>query len=388
MKWTLGVSIADHDASICLLNDHKIELFLQEERSCRMKNDASFPLKSLERVKEITNVIDDLVILNCYIDDVYLIEKSLSKIGVNVLNCSNWTKFHHLYHAASGFYHSGFDKAFCLVIDGWGSSTDIEINSDDGKIDASETTSIFIANYPGEFQLLYKYLLYDPSRNDILSKASDPESILKKEEFYEVNHHIDIGILYGTISSFLGFDRIEGGKTMGLSSYGEEDPEIPPFYINDNLDSNMNLFTNSRIINTIANPQLKNFKSDFKKRANLAYSAQKALEKKFEQRVQFIIDKFNQEYNSYFKSDKIKIVISGGCALNVVGNSYLKEKFPDVEFYIDPIPNDAGQSIGGAKLFYYTKNNCAIIDKTTSLYTGPKYTSDYIRKVVCSEIQK
>lgn len=389
MKWTLGVSVANHDASICLLRDHSIELYLQEERSCRFKHDSSLPLKSLDEIKKITDIIDDLVLVNCDDQERHIIRNSLVKMGIKILNVTDWgCRFHHLYHAASGFYHSGFSKAFCLVIDGWGTASNISIDDEEGKIEAYETTSIFTAETSGRLNLLYKHLHYDPSKTDILATTSvDPEVILCKDKRFEVSHRIDIGVLYGTVSSFIGFDAIkDGGKTMGLSAYGEEDDNIPPFLINENLDVNMNLFTNSRIVDTFANPHLKSYRKDFQKRSNFAYAVQKALEKKFEQRINFIINNYNTETRDYFDDDKIRIVISGGCALNVVGNAYLKEKFPEIEFYIDPIPNDAGQSIGAAKLAYYTSGNCDIIEKTESLYTGPKYSPEYIRKVISNQI--
>lgn len=389
MKWTLGVSIANHDASICLLRDHKIELFLQEERSSRYKHDSDLPLKSLNEVKKITDIIDDLVVVNCDDEDKYIIRSSLVKMGVKVLNLTDWgNKFHHLYHAASGFYHSGFKKAFCLVIDGWGTSTNISIDSEEGKIEGYETTSIFTAKSTGEFDLLYKHLHYDPSKTDVLATTSvDPEDFLRKDSRFEVSHRIDIGVLYGTVTSHVGFDPVEGaGKLMGMSSYGLDDDNIPPFFINKKLHTNMNLFTNSRILDIFAYPHLKEYKNNFQKKANLAYAAQKALEQKFEQRVNFILNNFKTETRDYFDDDKIRIVISGGCALNVVGNSYLKEKFPTVEFYIDPIPNDAGQSIGAAKVAYYTTTECDIIERTESLYTGPSYSPEDIRKAISKEI--
>jgi len=43
------------------------------------------------------------------------------------------------------------------------------------------------------------------------------------------------------------------------------------------------------------------------------------------------------------------IILSGGCALNCVNNFKLVKEFPDLNFFVDPIPGDEGTAIGVAK---------------------------------------
>ena len=54
-------------------------------------------------------------------------------------------------------------------------------------------------------------------------------------------------------------------------------------------------------------------------------------------------EKYNLDYN--------KVVLSGGYFLNCSNNFKYVEKYPNLNFFVDPIPNDAGTAIGAA-LYY------------------------------------
>jgi predicted NodU family carbamoyl transferase len=98
---------------------------------------------------------------------------------------------------------------------------------------------------------------------------------------------------------------------------------IPNILCENSMLSNMNLFLSNRSLNTTLFPYLKNM--NFQKKADLAYSVQQSLEKIFLERIDYTIKKTNCK----------NIVFSGGCALNVVGNSKIKKNFPKIKFYVD-----------------------------------------------------
>jgi predicted NodU family carbamoyl transferase len=56
--------------------------------------------------------------------------------------------------------------------------------------------------------------------------------------------------------------------------------------------------------------------------------------------------------------------------MNVVANHYYLQRFPDVEFYFEPLSDDSGVTIGAAKVFYHQKTQDKIIRplKTTSFH--------------------
>lgn len=386
-EWILGITIAQHDASICLLRGGEIVLYVAEERISKIKHDGNTPLVSLDLIKDYTDCIDQLVLCNVSPDQKENIHRHLHKIGIGVTLIDN-SNFHHLYHAASAFYLSGFDEAFCLVMDGWGSASNFFYTLDDwpdrpngeGGILCDETTSIFKSNYPSNFSVNYKHVLYDPHRTDGLHdidqmyrhggvSTSIRELFESKGNDVEVSNHLDIGVMYGVVSTFIGFSELECGKTMGLSAYGKEDDNVPPMFFDKQLKANMNLFTQSRTINTLNYHHLEDL--TFEKKANISFAIQKALEEKFEQRIKFI----NENYSCK------NIVLSGGCAFNVVGNSHLVKKFPHINFFVDPVPHDAGQSIGRALLQYYSTNpNDKPRNRIENLYLGPLYSKENLRE--------
>lgn len=381
MKWLLSISYGEHDASISLLKDGHVELFIPEERSSRIKRDSTFPLSCLKYVKKYTDTID-LVVFGNIKDPNYDcggVLKYFSKDGIKVLDHHIDFDYHHIYHAASGFYNSGFKECVVIVIDGWGGLGERSIGkgSPSGEQPkCAETTSIYHASYPSEFKLLFKNFVYEPQLMlEVHEELFEKEELKERDYICNLTNHLDIGVMYGVVSEFLGFTALDAGKTMGLSSYGSLNSEVPPIFSENNMMCNMNLFMGNRELNKKVYPYLKNMDS-FEKKANLAYAIQKALEHIFIKRVEFVLDNTNTK----------NIVLSGGCALNVVGNSVLKKKFPEINFYIDPIPNDAGQSLGIAKYFYHELTNSNEIKTIKDLYNGPVYDLDNLKSRILNKI--
>lgn len=335
MRKTVAISLAGHDASICILDDYKINTFIQEERLNRKKHSSILDDKLLEL---LPSKIDDLILVNFF--DQWKIDKVLSKckkVNNVILDDEN----HHLYHASSAFYLSPFKNATCLVIDGWG--TNIKI----GDFTGSEVTSI----YSSKFKPIYKELMHYEK------KFYDVEKI-KTNYDLEITDAISVGIMYGTTSWFLGFGRLEGGKTMGLSAYGGPS-KLPNFLYKDSV--NMNVFTQNRTFNLKHHPELK--EDSFSNMANIAFNAQQALEKTFLKKMEYIKSKTKCK----------NVVFSGGCALNILGNSLMKQYYPEYNFFIDPIANDATLSLGAAKYHYYKRTNNNRREKLNNIYLGPKY---------------
>jgi carbamoyltransferase len=68
--------------------------------------------------------------------------------------------------------------------------------------------------------------------------------------------------------------------------------------------------------------------------------------------------------------------------MNVVANHYYLQRFPDVEFYFEPLSDDSGVTIGAAKVFYHQKTQDKIIRplKTTSFHGITYDISSYKEK--------
>jgi len=141
-----------HDSSVCVVKNGKIEFFCKEERLSRLKRDKS-SLKSLQLYKN-KNLEKIDHILYCtpsnYSGSYNIFKKHIKNIfNLEMENFSSLT--HHLCHASSAFYNSGFKKALTFVIDRNGS---IFFNNDTETCRESET--VFLCSYPDNFIPIYK----------------------------------------------------------------------------------------------------------------------------------------------------------------------------------------------------------------------------------------
>lgn len=124
-----------HDSSICILNDGKIELYKMEERFSRVKHDYGMDhiLKIL--IEKYNNQYFDIIIISKHFLDQYTysdenIKKKIENLKYGKLIYEGAE--HHLYHAYSGFYNSGFNEAICFSVDASGAilkNGNIEIES-------------------------------------------------------------------------------------------------------------------------------------------------------------------------------------------------------------------------------------------------------------------
>ena len=219
---------------------------------------------------------------------------------------------HHIAHAASAFYPSGFDKALVLVIDGQGE-----------KI----ATSVFIG---------------DRRKSTLKNVYQTP---------------ISLGYFYAAVTEHVGFFSGQEGKTMGLASYGN------PVYINqlrqlinaddtgkihcafhvakkskDEEDETISIWKEllSKIIPSRTG-RIENITEDIIPYANLASSAQKLLEEILIKIVTYNCEKYELK----------NIAIAGGVGLNCAASGILSE-LPFVDkIFTQPAANDGG-SLGAA----------------------------------------
>jgi len=377
---------SSHDASLIHLKDGKINYFIEEERLTHYKHDED-PIHAMFDLKNYIKPNDGpyLHLFNCntdYVDGVGLsndlVEKekfsmarSLTKISreydFSFMDC-RWE--HHLYHAAGGFYNSGFDSAACLVIDGAGAVLD-------GKL--LETESIFTCSYDKGFQKVYGTYISAKSEHFF-----NPPLSYKK---YNLNS--GFGMIYSAVSNFLGFGYLGSGKVMGLAPYGEDDPNIESF-LDKNLKirkdlykkwdgdvfSGLHLKENSYLKYPEELDQIykrgeylweKYNVLDYKPLVNLAYRCQKDFETYVINLIKKVIKITGQK----------NIVLSGGCALNCVANyEYLKYLPEGTRLYVEPICYDAGISYGSALYEWYRNSGSKEINPLKTLYLGPERKYD------------
>ena len=371
-----AISLTCHDCSLCIIKDGEVYENILEERLSTIKKDGKFFFLSEKLSKfEQDYGLDKIYIANGDDEDIKLAELYLKKYNINC-QIEIIHEEHHLYHASSAYYSSGFDEAVCLVMDGWGAQHkledifDIIDEIDDDNIDELlsltepnflETTSIYSVK-DNQFKIIYKNYLMPPLTASMELDFKNYLSIIVNSDLVDVNTCLDIGMMYGRTTQHLGFSNMDGGKTMGLAAYGEEDPELPSFLNDNKLFGNSNLFFHT-FFNWTYHPHLSH-NDDLQRKANIAYKLQRSVEDAIVLRVGKILEKYPDTKNLAF---------SGGVALNICANSAIKKAYPDLNLFIDPIASDACQAYGIAK-FYSNVDRKSIKNKPLeTIYMGPKY---------------
>ena len=368
--WVLGINIG-HNGSTALFKNNELIFYVEEERLTRSKYDGN-PFAGIDLAYTYTDHIDFLVICSTSNDfpmvpwtmeNVYqsVVRKKQPQIPFETVPAGD---IHHLTHALTAFYNSGFTDAAALIIDGAGSGCSM----DDLKPLTWEVESIWSLSYPTVFSCHYKN--YGTNLPDSYSFIEDDFSV-------EVSDGHGITKSYEAVTSFLGFGPIEAGKTMGLAPYGNPNDKI---VIHEGSLTNRNFikprFPGSNYIRCDLDPLLKDMDKgtawhndpdlvgDYRK--DLAYAVQKSAE----ERVFALIRKTIE------LTGKKQIVMAGGFGLNCVANyEYLKE-FPDVEFYHEPISHDGGNVLGACQYVYRSVKNDSEIKMLKNLYLGPDRSED------------
>jgi len=350
-----------HDASICQVTNGQIDWFVEEERFSRIKHDRH-PLMSVMEVNIDDNLASNLQISGLYephnkqyLEDnakfftTLLAKKYAKEVSVVDHERIEYEYYvqHHDFHAACGFYNSGFSRAAVVVADGMG-------NPLHDNPDVHEVETILSCSYPNQFK---KY------------SVNITPTYLEGTVKYSLC--FGIGMVYQSLSNYFGFGDFGSGKLMGLSAYGEDDPNIKSFINQDNsLDTSQ--FYRSRFGLTFLPYDYVRYPSgidsfidlpedDRKRFSNLAYRVQKDFE----------IYMSNLILHALEVTGEKNIVLTGGCALNCVANyEYLKILPKDVKLYVEPISTDAGTAIGMAKLDYYTDTKSTSKHPLKTLYLG------------------
>jgi len=229
---------------------------------------------------------------------------------------------HHLAHAASAYYASGFDEALVITLDGAG----------DGL---SGTVSI---GDKGELKRI----------NEFKASAS-------------------IGLLYGaaTLACDMRFSEDEG-KLMSLAaySYPSEIKELEKFVRYDEESKQLVSSTGTKYEFLLSEYLKDNILWKYNREA-FAFAVQRHVQ---EQVLKIV--------KNYIKETKIRnIAVSGGFFSNIITNMFINE-LPEVkDFFIFPQMGDGGLALGAAYYADFQEHRRFNRKQVESIYYGPEYTN-------------
>jgi carbamoyltransferase len=341
-----------HDSNVCLLKNGELIFYLKEERFSRKKRD-EFPYISIKKIFENFNETIDYICISSIIPNTGFIDFLIKQYNIDLNKLITFYGDHHLCHSFISFSNSGFDECISLVVDGGGSIYEKEI---------SECESILYHSKDKQFLEIQKNLYKSMFFNNNYYKKQYNYLILEKIksklncECYFNGKIGGITSLYNTASYLISESVLENGKAMGLSSYGKKIEQFPKLFVSNSEKVNEELFEIDYEKNIILYKPYKNKITKEVTQKNYKFYADYAYE--IQTQTQEAVGNLIEE--AIKKTGIKKVCISGGYGMNVVANYYYLKRFPDVEFYFEPLSDDSGISIGAAKLFYHQK----IQDKT------------------------
>jgi carbamoyltransferase len=354
----LGISAFYHDSAACIVRDGEVVAAAEEERFTGIKHDSSFPHNTIKWLLKSTNIkIDDIDEVHWYEDPetkddrvktifskrpikTFFLRRRYNKnrktnSPEDLLKGIGYTgkiiyHDHHYSHAAFSYFTSPYRDAAILTVDGVGEW---------------ETVSIWLGN-----------------GNNIYKRHS-------------INFPNSLGMLYSTITSYLGFKPNEGEyKVMGLAPYGDPsvyfeklesviDPNNSDLYLYQEYftwEYSEKIMFNKKLCQLLELPPRLPEDTLTQEHKNLAAALQKVYEKQFLKLVK----------KAKYITGSENLCLGGGCAYNGVANSLAYRYFKSV--HIPFAPSDAGSAIG------------ACLDEHVSLspYLGPNFQEHYVRNIL------
>ena len=249
---------------------------------------------------------------------------------------------HHLAHAASAFYSSGFPESGVLTIDGFG----------------EKSSSIFAVGGPDGLKVLEETML--------------PGSL---------------GVLYMMITAFLGFRPLDGEyKVMGLAPYGnpatyarefanlvEQQPDgscLTTSLLRADFGSYIeSLFGAARVPGSLVT----------KREMDIAAAMQQAFEEAMYCRMFHLKRKYGIE----------RICLSGGAALNVVMTGKIARSGLFKQSYVFPASGDDGASIGAAQYVCHdVLGQPPLRSPVRTMSLGPAYSQSEVERALSASAAK
>jgi carbamoyltransferase len=355
----LGLSAFFHESACCLLQDGRLVAAAEEERFSRVKHDPRLPVSAFRFCLRAGGIgITDLDAVAYYESPVKKLSRQLwAGIPEGASPDLPWldpgaperaireglgwdgpilTFEHHQSHAASAFLFSGFPAAALLTVDGVGEWATTSYGRGNGAT---------------------------------------------VELFEEVDFPHSLGLLYATLTSYLGFEVNDGEyKVMGLAPYGE------PRFLDEmrrlvsqgpggqyRLDLDYFDFVRGRRMYSEALPYLfgeppRRPESEITRfHQDVARSLQAVLEEILLAKAEWLHE----------RTGLPGLCMAGGVALNVVANGRILREGPFDHLFVQPAAGDSGGCLGAAALAHVQLTGKAP-ETLRHVYLGPRWTSGEI----------
>ena len=234
---------------------------------------------------------------------------------------------HHMAHAVSAYFPSGFDRAAILTIDGI------------GEVAGSS-----------------------------LAKAVGTR--IEPVESFDYPH--SLGFLWEVMSTHLGFSHYDASKVMGLAAYGN--PEAFRREIRSALRVGKEDYAVS--------PEFLNFNSNNFAKLDALFGPPRYMDAEIQRRHADIAAALQEATNAAVlalvrrlkrKVPFDKLCLAGGVALNCVTNELVRQSGVFSDVFIPSAPHDAGTAIGAAFAVHCAKQKSPPERGNSTPYLGPAF---------------
>ncbi len=318
-----------HDAGAALVRDGELVAAANEERFSRKKLHRGFPERSLRFVLERAEAPDAIAVAG-----LYRRKRLLDRLRelAEELEAPLYFVEHHVAHAASAYYTSGFDRCLTVTVDAAG----------DGL-----SATVWVCE-----------------RGRMHRVATD-------------SYYDSLGDFYANVTELLGLEPMKDeGKVMCLAAYAEPDQRALEW-----IESEVITVEEGRIRNLLgavsgeAVRRLKRSPLAELDRERLAATAQRALERLLLRYFEHHVEEHGER----------RVAYAGGVAANVIANMRLREEL-DLDLFVHPNMGDGGLAVGAA-LWAWAQEELARgrtprPRRLEHVYLGPEYDRSGVERAL------
>ncbi len=359
----VGISAYYHESSVFLTDNKGTNCFIKEESFSRIKGDKNFPQKSLKFLIKKFDLKNENIKSICFYEKPF---KTWWEIfSYSIKNPLQNKKFliHHLknFNKGSIFFYTDINKLINIPRD--------KIIYSSHHLSHCLYGLSVIKNVSD-----YVYVTCDGVGEGETMSIYTIDNEYKIKKIWTNFYPNSVGLLYSTITDYLGFEINEGEfKVMSLSSFGKPiyENELKKIFDVNNFTINMDYFEfhkspsksfSKKFCEVFGEPYLNiNEKANFNKYADIASSAQLILEHTVRNLILKAMD----------LSNKRKIVLTGGVALNCKMIHSLSKQDIFEEIIVPPSPGDSGSAIGAANFAFLEKSKTKALN-FNNIFLGPK----------------
>jgi carbamoyltransferase len=353
-----------------LVTDYGIQAAAAEERFTGEKATGSFPFNAIEYCLEAGHLGPDAIDyvahgfsydqFKPFYDEDEFVKKQFTEVYCREAQVRSLQKYlpafhwgeklvqvpHHLAHAASAFYPSGFKDSLILVADGMG-----ELHS----------TTVAVGGEHDEIR--------------IIKQVSGLHSL---------------GILYGVFTFYLGFCMgLDEYKVMGLAPYGnarryfgrlmelvrlksDGTYEIPILFQNRTLEEKETYAGTLRLLADMFGPAREPETEITSHHMDIAAALQATLQAS----LMHLLRHFKRA------TAQTNVCMAGGVALNCTANGVIKRSRVFKHIFVQPASGDDGTALGAALYVQRLRQPTARFDKMALPLWGPEYSPEDISAVL------